>query len=158
MTPTIVRFGVTARTALTVVLAAGELAACSSPEYTLALEAQADPAPVLFRTTGLPEDAEYLWWSGTLGSDRTPGPSTSFVDASVTADEAAAEDWRATCGEPGASGTEVDVVPELAETLPEDLVPCPGLAEELAIEGWEPKAWVSPTEPVLVLHLRERND
>lgn len=157
MTPTTVRLGATARAALTVALAAGALAACSSRECTLALEAQTDPAPVLARTTGLPEDAEYLWWSGTLGSGRAPGPSTSFVDASVTADEATAERWRAACGQPQSSGMGLGVVPELAETLPEDLVPCPGLAEELAVEGWEPRVWVSPTEPVLVLHLAERD-
>lgn len=117
--------------------------------------AQTDAEPVRTRTRHLPEDASYLWWSGTLGSD-APGPSGYWVDAIVTLPASRAQELRALCTQDDAAepGTP-EAVPELlAELTIEDFSECPGIADRVRAEGWSPRAWISAAAPVLVLTLQ----
>jgi len=141
------------------VIAALALTSCSLldpeegtvPTKTIDRSAQTDPAPVRKRTHGLPEDAEVLWFSGTLGSG-APGPSTYWVDARVTTTEQALAELRALCPD-GTEGAP-DVVAELAQELDgEDYVDCPASAAEIAADGWETRVWLARSSPVMVITL-----
>lgn len=113
--------------------------------------AQTDPAPVLERTQGLPEDADFLWYSGTLGSG-APGPSTYWVDARLSTTEEAMDDLRAQC--PDGTVSEPDVVDELSrELVDEGYAECPAVAGEIALKGWDTHVWISQNSPVMVITL-----
>lgn len=130
-------------------------AARTSEGRTVDKAAQTDAEPVRTRTRHLPEDAAYLWWSGTLGSD-APGSAGYWVDAIVTLSPAQAQELRALCTPDGAPvpGTP-EAVPELlAELTDEDFSECPGIADHVRAEGWSPRAWISAASPVVVLTLQ----
>lgn len=147
------------RRAIAGMIAALALTSCSLldpqedtvPTKTIDKSAQTDPAPVRKRTRGLPEDAEVLWFSGTLGTG-APGPSTYWVDARVTATPQAIDELRALCPDGTASAPEV--VDELARELDgEDYEECPAAAGEIAVDGWETRVWLARTSPVMVITL-----
>ena len=123
----------------------------SGPTKRIEKSAQTDLAPLRARTVGLPEDATCLWFSGTLG-DGAPGPSTYWIDASVSTTDEAVEEFRALC--PDTAPSDPVVVAELAEELGEDeFAECPAAAESIAAEGWQTRAWISRTSPTLVITL-----
>jgi hypothetical protein len=121
------------------------------PKKHVEKSAQTDPDPVLDRTTGLPENAEYLWYSGTLGGD-APGPSTYWVDSRITLEHDEAAALREQCQD-GAESTP-DVVADLGDQLDaEDFRECPQVAQGVRAHGWTTRAWISDASPVLVLAL-----
>lgn len=128
----------------------GERGTRASADKTIDKAEQTDPAPILRRTSGLPDDAAYLWFSGTTGSD-APGPSTSWIDARIEMTET----QLASLGDLGtvASTSTPAVVPELAERLEGTWHEAPAIADRIAAEGWDARAWVAEGAPVLVLTL-----
>lgn len=126
------------------------------PAKTVDRSEMTDSAPVLDRTRGLPDDARFLWFSGTLGGD-APGPSTYWLDAMVTMTEHQAQKLREVCPPDGVSvgsASAPDVLDALETQIPvDDLMECPELATQIEVDGWQTRAWMSPTEPVLVLSL-----
>ncbi|MGO1257998.1 MAG: hypothetical protein ACTMII_03515 [Brachybacterium sp.] len=121
------------------------------PAKNIDKSAQTDPAPVQKRTRDLPEDAEFLWYSGTLGSG-APGPSTYWVDARLSTTDQVMNNFRALC--PDGSVSVPDVVDELAQELgEEDYVECPAAAGEIAVDGWRTRVWLAQASPVMVVTL-----
>lgn len=122
----------------------------STPDKTIDKAEQTNPAPVLRRTDGLPEDADYLWFSGRAGSD-APGPSTYWIDAQVEMTDVQVAALRDLGVETDASIPAV--VPELAEHLDGIWHEAPAVATRIAAEGWSARVWVAEGSPVLAISL-----
>lgn len=117
-----------ARIIAVVMIASGLLTSCSTPavDPTPAPaatrsgtgELRHDLKPLTDRFARLASATKATWMSGTLGDDRVPGPSTYWIDAVVTLDEA---DYAALRSETDAqSTTETPAVdPGLEDELPD---------------------------------------
>lgn len=114
-------------------------------------EAMTDPGPVQARTTGLPPDGEYLWYSGTMGSD-APGPTTYWVDARVVLPDPTGSSFAGLCDDDAEA--KPDVVAPLAAELPEGPYrSCDALDSAVAPPEWNPQVWISEDASTLVIRL-----
>lgn len=81
-------------------------------------ERRSDLGPLTSRFSALPTPARATWYSGTLGRDAAPGPSSYWVDAVV---ELSREDVDALTQEyaPEAAAREPNVVADLRDDVPD---------------------------------------
>ncbi|MCL2490723.1 MAG: hypothetical protein FWF36_08420, partial [Propionibacteriaceae bacterium] len=98
-----------------------------------------------------------IWYSGQMGDDSIPGPTTYWIDAVVTLTPGAAAEIEA--GYDLHITTDVpDVVEALRADVPGDLWTSDSLAAALLKDGdaqsWTVKAYFSPTAGQIVLSAR----
>jgi hypothetical protein len=94
-------------------------------------EIRHDLGPLTERFPQLEGATDATWMSGTLGDDRVPGPSTYWIDAVVTLDEASYAAVRAQAG-----STELDEDAQLPELDPglDDVLPSGPFVRSQAID------------------------
>lgn len=134
-----------------VALAAGVLllAGCSSPvaEKSGTGELRSDLEPLTARFELLADAPSAVWASGTYGDGRAPGPSTYWIDAVVTLDDATEAQLRAL-------DLEASETPSLTEpvTAPDGTWLSDDALDELfSPAGYVTDAWLSADEPLLIL-------
>lgn len=136
---------------------AGLGSACGAPQpeatpapKTGTGELRTDPAPLLERFPVLDGVTDVTWMSGTLGDDSLPGPSTYWIDAVVTLPPGQAGEWRDSLALTAADEPP-EVVPDLADFLPPDVVTSDELDREFAMAGWQVEAYLEDSGDRLVL-------
>ena len=114
-----------------------------------------DPLVKRFPLLGTPTAA--VWYSGTMGEARVPGPTTYWIDAVVTVTPATAKEIEADYGVQPTAETP-DVVDALRSELPSDLRTSASLDGALAqggdAESWTVKAYFAPSTGQVVLSAR----
>jgi hypothetical protein len=112
-----------------------------------------DIEPLTRRFPLLRKPLAAVWYAGTLGSDRVPGPSTYWIDAIVTLapETAALIDWKY---DPQRTTAAPVVVDALRAGIPDDLRVSASLNEALPAGGDPPfvvTAYYSPSTHKLVI-------
>ena len=151
--------GVSRRTATMVlacaVLVGSSLTACA-PDAAPPVEKNGDGTlrtdlgPLLTRVPRLAAATSALWMSGTLGSDRVPGPSTYWLDAVVALDDATLQEVSALPGLEVAGSPAV--VAGLRASMPEgDLQRSDALDRYFTAPPWYVQAWLARDSKQVVL-------
>ena len=113
------------------------------------LRTDLEPLTTRFPVLDAPERAR--WMSGTLGSDRAPGPSTYWIDAVITLSQANTDELRSVHA-PQSAGATPDVVDDLRAELPTGTVlTSEGLDQAFSHDTWSAKAYLVPDNRTLVL-------
>ncbi|WP_218920342.1 hypothetical protein [Lentzea guizhouensis] len=113
------------------------------------LRTDLEPLTTRFAALGTPEQAR--WMSGTLGSDRAPGPSTYWIDAVITLPESKIDELRSAYG-PESAGKAPDVVDGLRAVLPSgSFLTSDRLDQAFTADKWFAKAYLVPDDRALVL-------
>lgn len=118
-------------------------------------EERHDLAPLVERFAGLDEARRAIWFSGTLGDDRAPGPASYWIDAVVELPPDVVETLESHTGPLRQSGRP-DVVPELEGALPTESLVTSERLRDLVAEGsgWVVDVWLAPDANRLVLVAR----
>ncbi|MCG8925004.1 hypothetical protein [Lentzea sp. CC55] len=113
------------------------------------LRTDLEPLTKRFAALGTPERAR--WMSGTLGSDRAPGPSTYWIDAVITLPKSEVDELRSAYS-PESAGKTPDVVDGLRGELPGGgFLTGDRLDRAFAADRWFAKAYLAPDDRALVL-------
>lgn len=114
-------------------------------------ELRADSEPLTKRFPALDAPERVRWMSGTLGSDRAPGPSTYWIDAVITLPEREIDELKSTY-DPKSDGKTPDVVGGLRAELPAGtFLTGDRLDQAFAHDTWFAKAYLDPDHRTLVL-------
>ena len=114
-------------------------------------EERHDLAPLTKRFSRLGEPVAATWYSGTLGSDRAPGPTSYWIDAVVELEPATVKELVAQFS-PEPVDTTPDVVDDLEPALPAgELIGSKQLSEAFSSAGFSTTAWLDVTGRRLVL-------
>ncbi len=117
-----------------------------------------DLAPLTRRFPRLGDPLGATWYSGTLGGDRAPGPSTYWIDAVVELEPATAAALQREHA-PAAAQEPPDVVDELRPDLSASgLLASSSLSSAFSTPGFSARVWLDPSGHRLVLSARGQGD
>ncbi|GAA3669425.1 hypothetical protein GCM10022267_65160 [Lentzea roselyniae] len=107
--------------------------------------------PLTKRFPALDDVEQARWMSGTLGSDRAPGPSTYWIDAVVTLPESKIDELKSAYA-PESTGKSPEVVEGLRAELPTGtFLTSDRLDQAFSHDKWFAKAYLVPDRRALVL-------
>jgi hypothetical protein len=114
-------------------------------------EERHDLEPLTSRFPELGDVQSAVWFSGRLGDERAPGPSSYWIDAVVTISPTETRRLLATYG-PETAGTEPAVVEDLEPHLPTgELVTSEQLNRAFSTSGFSTSVWVDEASHRIVL-------
>lgn len=112
------------------------------------LRTDLDPLTKRFTAIGAPVSAS--WYSGTMGDDRAPGPTTYWIDAVIVLTPETTAELEDLQG--STSTSQPAVVAELQDAIPQGAVTSsPELNAALSEDGWYVTAWLIPSANTLVI-------
>lgn len=113
-------------------------------------ERRTDLKPLTDRFDALGEPVDAVWLSGTLGSERAPGPSSFWIDAVVTLDPAVAADLRDRHA-PTRTDEVPSVIDDLSDDIPDGLTSSTELDAAFSTNGFVTDAYLAVDTDIIVL-------